>query len=149
MIASDHLALQLVHHMDLVDMIVVSLFDKDYLIVETTDKILHKLTYFTFVGDQMRNVFESFHNASQNVVPVQFMERSCVGFYTEYVSNYLQLDCALFTQDGQLHMESMGSFEAPAKLVQVWIALLSLKAAKCQVFRFRWFRTRTPGTRKS
>lgn len=103
----------------LVDMTVVSLFDKDYLIVETTDTILNKLSYFTYVNEQMRNIFESFHNESQNIVSVQFMDRSCVGLFTEYVSRYLQLQCALFMDDGHLQMEFIRTLEAPAKLVQV------------------------------
>lgn len=100
-------------------MTVVSLFDKDYLIVETSDKILSKLTYFTYVNGQFRNVFESFHNGSQNIVTLHFMDRSCIGFFTEYVSQHMQLECALFTADDQLRMEFIASLKAPAKIVQV------------------------------
>lgn len=100
-------------------MTVVSLFDKDYLIVETSDQLLTTLSYFTYVNGQMRNIFESFHNDSQNIVSVHFTDRSCIGFFTEYVSQRVQLECALFNGDDQLRMEFVGTLEAPARLVQV------------------------------
>lgn len=105
--------------MDLIDISIVTLFDKEYLIVESANQTITKLTYFTYVADKLRNVFESVHMGTQNTVSMHLLDRSCVGFFTEYVSQMLRLECALFNRDGRLYMELVGVLEAPAQLVQV------------------------------
>lgn len=111
--------------MRLVDISAVTLYDRDYLIVEckdsgSADGEVTKLTYLTYLRRRFRPVYESFHNATQNVLGMPLAERSCVGFYSEYVGRAVRIECAQFTDRGDMRMVLAGTVlaAAPAPIVQ-------------------------------
>lgn len=93
--------------MRLIDMLAVRLYDRDYLVVESSasdSQSTHRLTYLAFVDRKYRIVYESTHNATQNVVSMPLRERSCLGFFTEFASLELRIECAVFDANGRLRM---------------------------------------------
>lgn len=108
-----HLALR-PHSMELVDITTVRLYDRDYLIVECHDANAlsvdqsTKLTYLTLLRRQFRIVYESHHNATQNVLGLPLAERSCVAFYTEYASSVVRFECAQLSDRGDMRMVEVG-----------------------------------------
>lgn len=109
--------------MRLVDIVTVRLYDRDYLIVEArADDATTVLTYLTHLRGQFRSVFESRHNGTQNLLEMQLAERSCVGFFSEYVGTVLRIECAQFSDRGDMRLVRVGtvtpSGPAPVGLLQ-------------------------------
>lgn len=109
-------------HMRLDRISVATFYDRDYLIVECTDSrsaLPTKLSYLTYFRQQFRIVYESYHNASQQLCEIQLPQRSCLGFFAAGRENEIRIECALISEAGDMLMEPIYRLvAAPVPLVQ-------------------------------
>lgn len=118
---SHHQALRPVSK-QLIDIATVRLYDRDYLIVETLDAdATTTLTYLTYLRGQFRALFESRHNGTQNVLEIALAERSCIGFFSEYRATEVRIECAQFSDRGDMRLVLVATVPAvtDARLLQV------------------------------
>lgn len=89
--------------MDIVDITKLRVNGHDFLIIETEHKYngVFKHTFFTFIDEKFRNVFEIYSNVSKELVPIQMNDQSCFGSYAKYKRNIV-ISCSYLNKRGML-----------------------------------------------
>lgn len=122
--------------MYIVDIMSLRLYGHDYLIIETADPHavgLSKWTFFTYVNDKFRTVYERYNNGTHNnMVSIQLSTgRPCYAAYSFFGSHVL-LSCAHRGDLSVLLFETFYEFVTSSPIVQV----MELSHLRCIFYIF-------------
>lgn len=118
---TDHFAIQ-PKEMNLVDIMPLTFYDRDYLILQTehpNSPGLSKLSFFTYLNNKFRNVYEMYQNGTQTLIPILFLlDKSCYASYQKY-NRIIEISCAFYKTNGELHFEPFDILTQSTPIIQV------------------------------